>query len=238
MIYKESVRPRISDFDRNGAFTNEAILQVLETAGSHHSDLAGDNLISSSLQGRAWIIMEWRVRVTRRPASRDTLNIATWTWGRLPSALVWRDFMVTDQDGGELFRAEAALALLDTARGRLTRIITELIEAYQPEGESVFEDVLPKPRFPDGSLRETAVPLRGSDMDFNGHIHNARYIELAAQAFPPDEVPPDSVSDIRIVYSGGIKEGESVTAKYARRDGAHCVALTSGGAVKAVIQMK
>ena len=238
MIYRETVRPRISDFDRDGAFTNEAILQVLETAGGHHSDLAGDNLIDSSLQGRAWIIMEWRVSVTKRPSSCDTLNISTWTWGRLPSALVWRDFMVTDQGGKELFRAEAVLALLDTEKGRLIRITPELIEAYGPEGESVFAAALPKPRFPDETQAETQVPLRGGDMDFNGHIHNARYIGLAAQAFPAGAAPANSLSEIRIVYSGGIREGENVTARYAGSDATHYVTICADGAVRATVEMK
>ncbi len=38
MFFQEEVKTRISDFDRSGSFAYEAILQLLETAGSHHSD--------------------------------------------------------------------------------------------------------------------------------------------------------------------------------------------------------
>ena len=76
------------------------------------------------------------------------------------------------------------------------------------------------------------------DMDFNGHIHNARYIGLAAQGFPAGTVSPNSLSEIRIVYSGGIREGENVTARYACLDATHYVTLCADGAVRATVAME
>jgi len=48
MFYKGNYQPRISDYDRNGKLSYEAILQILESAGSRHSDSAGDSVIEGS----------------------------------------------------------------------------------------------------------------------------------------------------------------------------------------------
>ena len=56
MIYSETVRPRLSDFSRNGRLSCEAVLEILETAGSHHSDFAQDSLIRDPGSSAVWIL--------------------------------------------------------------------------------------------------------------------------------------------------------------------------------------
>ena len=99
MYYKEIYQPRISDYDRNGKLSYEAILQILETAGSHHSDTVGDSVIEGSQSGIAWILTEWRVQVLRRTDSKEKLQITTWVRGKAPASAVNRDFLLTDETG-------------------------------------------------------------------------------------------------------------------------------------------
>ena len=44
MFFKEVYKPRISDYDRNGKLSYEAILQILENVASNHSASAGDSV--------------------------------------------------------------------------------------------------------------------------------------------------------------------------------------------------
>ena len=126
MYYKEIYQPRISDYDRNGKLYYESILQILETAGSHHSDTVGDSVIEGSQSGIAWILTEWRVQVLRRTDSKEKLQITTWVRGKAPASAVYRDFLLTDENGTEVIRAEAKFALFDLTTSRLTRISEEL----------------------------------------------------------------------------------------------------------------
>lgn len=122
MYYKEIYQPRISDYDRNGKLSYEAILQILETAGSHHSDTVGDSVIEGTQSGISWILTEWRVQIKRRTDSKEELHITTWVRGKAPASTVFRDFILTDGNGDEVIRAEAKFALLDLANSKLTRI--------------------------------------------------------------------------------------------------------------------
>lgn len=213
MFYNEIYQPRISDYDRNGKLSYEAILQILETAGSHHSDTVGDSVIEGSQSGIAWILTEWRVQVLRRTDSKEKLQIATWVRGKAPASTVFRDFILTDENGNEVIRAEAKFALLDLAAGRLTRISEELFASYLPEDKTVFDTAASRLRAPAEFDYEQTITLRKSDIDFNGHVHNTRYMDFALEVLPAEIYKKRNISDIRIVYAKPVKEGSVVTIK-------------------------
>ena len=182
MFYKEIYNPRPSDYNRNGKLSYEAILQLLENAAGNHSANSGDSIADANKNGIAWILTEWRVQILHRPENGESLNITTWVRGKAPASAVYRDFLLTDENGTELIRAEAKFALFDLATSRLTRISEELFGSYQPEDKTVFEDAQ-RLCAPSEYTSETELKLRRSDIDFNGHVHNTRYVDLAMDGF-------------------------------------------------------
>lgn len=213
MFYKETYQPRVSDYDRDGKLSYEAVLQILETAGSHHSDRAGDNVIDGSQNGIAWILTDWRVQIIRRTNSKEELHITTWVRGKAPASTVFRDFILTDDHGNEVIRAEAKFALLDLAAGKLTRISEKLFASYQSEDKSVFDTAATRLRAPAEYDSEQTITLRRSDIDFNGHVHNTRYIDFALEALPSSSYANNNICEFRIVYMKPIKEDSAVTIK-------------------------
>ena len=237
MYYKEIYQPRISDYDRNGKLYYESILQILETAGSHHSDTVGDSVIEGSQSGIAWILTEWRVQVLRRTDSKEKLQITTWVRGKAPASAVYRDFLLTDENGTEVIRAEAKFALFDLTTSRLTRISEELFGSYQPEDKTVFEDVQ-RLRAPSEYTSETELKLRRSDIDFNGHVHNTRYVDLAMEALPNEIFVSDDFTDIHVLYAKPVMERAVVKANYVFKDSAYLVAVYADDVYCAMIEFK
>lgn len=237
MYYKEIYQPRISDYDRNGKLYYESILQILETAGSHHSDTVGDYVIEGSQCGIAWILTEWRVQILRRTDSKEKLQITTWVRGKAPASAVYRDFLLTDETGAEVIRAEAKFALFDLATSRLTRISEELFGSYQPEDKTVFEDAQ-RLRAPSEYTSETELKLRRSDIDFNGHVHNTRYVDLAMEALPNEIFARDDFMDIHILYAKPVMERAVVKAKYVFKDSAYLVAVYADDVYCAWVEFK
>lgn len=237
MFYNEIYIPRVSDFNRNGRLSYEAILQILETSGSHHSDKAKDNVIKGSQHGIAWILVDWRVSVLRRTDSTEQLNITTWVRGKSGSATVYRDFVLTDHRGDEVVRAEAKFCLLDITTGKLTRISEDLMQSYEPENRAIFDDASVHLRAPTEYISEQTVPIRRSDIDFNGHVHNTRYMDYALEAIPQEIYEADAFSSIRIVYSKPIKENYIITVKYTTNPNAHIVAIYAAETLCTLIQL-
>lgn len=238
MFYKDVYIPRVSDFDRKGKLSYEAILQILEAAGSRHSAMANDNVIEESQQGIAWVLVDWRVSILRRVNSTEELNITTWVRGGSGCAIVYRDFVLTDKTGKEVIKAEAKICLLNIDTGKLIRIGDEMMSAYEPEERTVFDSDVPRLRAPIEFMNEHRLFVRRGDIDFNGHVHNTCYIEYALEAIPQDVFDTDAFSNIRIVYSKPIKEKSIVTARYALTETGYFVGIYDGEVLCTLIELK
>lgn len=238
MFYKETYLPRLSEFNRHSNLSYEAILQILEAAGSHHSDIVNDNVVEGNQTGIAWVLIDWRVRILRPIKSAEEINITTWVRGKSGSITVCRDFIVTDKSGAEVILAEAKLGLINVATGKLTRISDDLKAAYQSEDRIVFEDEAPRLRAPNAFLSEQVLSVRRSDIDFNGHVHNTRYLDYALEAIPQDIFDTDAFTGIRIVYSKPVKEDDTITAKYALTESGHFVGIYASDMLCTLIELK
>ncbi len=237
MFYKELYRPRMADYDRNGKLSYEAILHIFEGVGSHHSDIADDNIMDGSKEGLAWILADWRVEIINRPDNKDEMEITTWIRAQQPTFNVFREFTATDKHGRVMVKGEAKLVLLDVASGSLLRISDELFNAYGVEDKPVFDA-------PTGKLREAKIyteekrfKLRRSDIDFNGHVHNTKYLDYALEALPEEVYSKNSIKEFRIVYKKSVKEGAEVTLKYAF-DGTHKVGIYTEDGLCTLIEIK
>lgn len=237
MFYRENYRPRMADCDRDGKLAYEAALHVLEGVGSHHSDLADDNVMDGSKGGIAWILAEWRVEILNRPDDKDEMEITTWIRAQAPTFNVFREFTATDKNGRIMIKGEAKLVLLDVASGTLLRISDELFKAYDIEDKAVFEKALGKMREVKNYEYEKPLSMRRSDIDFNGHVHNTRYLDYALEAIPKDAYLLNDIKEFRIAYRKPVQEGMELIVKYAF-DGAHKVGVYGNGELCTLIEMK
>lgn len=214
MFFTEKFSPRMSDFDRNGRLSFEAVLQMVETAGSNHSNAVNDNVIEGSRRGNAWIVAEWRGEILREPENACGLKNTTWIRKTPSLATVWRDFEVTDNSGEVYIRAEAKSCIVNTETRRLTRISDELMNAYLPEEKRAFEEDEKKLRAPKELRGETPVFVRESDIDFNGHVHNTRYMSYFLEVLPKER----RFNSFRIAYLKSVTKEDRVTVGLTETD--------------------
>jgi len=240
MFYTESIYPRVADCDRKGFMSYEAVMQILENAGSHHSDLVNDPLIAGSRTGTAWIVTEWRARVLRCPESTEKLTVSTWITSASGSLILYRDFEVTDESGEVIVCAEAKLCRVDLTAMHPVRIPDELLAVYEPEEKQAFTEKAPHLRAPKEYSSEMPMPaLRRGDIDINGHLHNTRYLTLALDILPEEVFArgSEAFSGFRIQYSQGILEGDVVTVKYAEAEDAYRAGFYRDGKLCTLIEL-
>lgn len=237
MFYKEICKPRPSDYNRNGKLSYEAILQILENVAGNHSANSGDSIADANKNGIAWILTEWRVQIVHRPENGESLNITTWVRGKAPAIAVYRDFLLTDENGTEVIRAEAKFALFDLSTSKLTRISEELLRSYQPESKTVFEDSQ-RLRVPSEFTSETELKLRRRDIDFNGHVHNTRYVDLAMETIPKELYSDDRFTEFHIMYHKPVLEDSVVKAQYHTDGLSHLVTIYADNARCALVELK
>lgn len=203
MFYTEAAALRPGDYNAQRRLSPSAVLTLLELAGAHHSESVKDGLVTD---GVAWILSQWRVEIRRRPQFGEPVSITTWTRPKTRTAFVYREFLASAPDGTEYFRARAKLTRFDLNAHRLARIDDALYAAYGPEEKSVFDGELPRLHETAHYDREFDLPLRRSDMDYNGHVHNTRYLDFALDTLSEADYRRDAISGIRILYHAPLTE--------------------------------
>ena len=237
MFYSEMYQPGVADFDCGGKLGYEAILRILENTASRHSDHAGDDVVADSKNGITWVLTDWRIRILRRTDSKAPLRVTTWVRDNAPTGRISRGYTLADENGTELVLAESRLALFDLRAEKIIRIDQTRFRSYRPEVRGVFAAAAPRLRAPAAFDGEKTLPLRRSDIDFNGHVHNTRYLDFALEALP-DAARRDAFTDIRMVYPKAVKDVDAVTLKYTATEHGWFVCVYSADTLCTLIRLE
>lgn len=79
MIYKEKFKIGLKDVWKGEEVSNIAILEYLENIAAYHSDSVGYGIKTSDITHLNWLLLDWRVKVIKRPKYGQELNIHTWS---------------------------------------------------------------------------------------------------------------------------------------------------------------
>lgn len=203
--------------DRFGNLKPSALLFLAqEAAGGHCKALSLD---WDTLAGRGlfWAIIRHRVQVTRLPRSGQTIRLETWP---MPTTRVAypRSVVAYDEQGRELFRSISLWVLMDSEK-----------RAMVLPGRSGVEVA--------GILRGTELPSPPSlapltlacrvqrrvcftDLDCNGHMNNARYLDWVADLLPSDFHAAHPIRDMTLGYVAEAREGDVLEVSWqAQADG-------------------
>lgn len=235
MYFTETYEPRLSDYNAAGNLSFEAMLQILENVGRHHTMMVYDKVADG---GVAWVLVDWRIEISRRPKQFQKLHIKTWVHGKAPASTAYRDFIIADDKDRELMRASAKFALVDIKARKMTRISAELFNSYGPEKETAFSVDASRLQPPDAFDAAQPILLRRSDIDYNGHVHNTRYIDFLLDALPEEAFKADDFTHLRIVYRVAVEPNSNAEIKRAEMDGGYIFCVYANGQLCTMIELR
>lgn len=228
MILENEYTVKLSEIGKGNKATNKAILSYLEDIGGLHSNQAGTGIYDIPTTHLTWVLLEWKLKIIKRPKYLEKVKIKTWSKDAI-KFYTYRDFEIYDEQGNIIAIASSKWVLLDIEKGKIIKILPEIIGKYEPElTKSVFEnDAFEKIKEPNEYQYEKEYTVRRADIDVNNHMHNLNYIELANEALPEEVYRGALFNDVRITYKKEIKLGETVKCKYAFENDKHIVAVKS-----------
>lgn len=235
MIFTLPVHTRVEDFDQRGLLAPPALLSIFENTASRHAELVGYSVMKESLCcGMAWVVTNWRIQVLRAPSYEENFSASTWL--RNGPRQATREMLLKSESGELLARGQAKLCMVDRSTSTPQLPSPERMAAYQPEDAAAFPDRLPRLRPPTSYTDEQPVLLRRSDMDYNDHLHNTAYLNLALDAAPQD-ILSQGVRSIRISYRSPLRRGDPLVLKSTRQDGGWLVSFVRENEVCAVVAL-
>lgn len=239
MIFKQTYHIGLEDIGLNGKTTNHAILAIMEDVACLHSATVGYGVMDVEKSGIAWILLNWHVKIIKRPEYRETVVCHTWSRGadKLYSC---RDFELYNEAGELLAIGTSRWIMMSLEKRRPVRIDANMVSIYKPESDRhVFEDDIKDITAVSNTDFTMDYRIMRRDMDVNGHMHNLSYLEGAYEVLPIDIYRTVEFNEIQISYKKEIREGDKVQASYKAISEDCCQVVFSGErGINAVVQLE
>lgn len=202
--------------DRFGRLKSSSILYfVQEAAGRHWQHIEGE---TNQHCGLYWVIIRHRVQVTRLPRKGETVRLETWP---MPTTRVAypRSVVAYDERGGELFRSISLWVLMDP----------ETRAMVLPDKSGVLVkgilrgNELPSPRSlaPASLGAQVERTVRFTDLDVNGHMNNARYLDWLADLLPGSFHQEHTIQDMTLGYMAEALEDDRLLQQWQMDENGH-----------------
>ncbi len=216
----------ITDIGLNNNATNIAILKFLEEIGCMHSDIVGLGINNIKDTNKSWIIMDWKLKLFKRPKYADKINIKTWARPSLKNQFcTYRDYELY-LNNEKIAVATSKWVLFDWKTMKISKITEEINLNYKFEEESVFEEKeLEKLKEPNVFEYTQKYQIKRSDIDINKHMHNLNYLKLAYEVLPENVFFNEELPNVRIMYKHQILLNDEVNCSYVKQENKHIISI-------------
>ncbi|MDA8220214.1 acyl-ACP thioesterase domain-containing protein [Desulfosporosinus sp.] len=191
------------------------ILHYLEDAAISHSEAVGQGFKRLRFKKQAWILNKWQLEMERYPVLGEKVTIETWSAG-FERFYGTRDFLIIDKDQKIIGRATSLWIFYNTESKRPSRIPPDFEDAYGVDSLRAIKESLEDPTIGEGEQEEgneQIFAVRRSDIDTNGHVNNANYLQWMLEVVPEDIYQNNHLTALEITYKKATTYGTSICSK-------------------------
>ena len=209
-VYKKKYRVELSDVDFSKVLRLSTLFNYFQDISSEAVEELGIGIERLEREfGVAWILLRIRTDITRTPAWGEEITIETWheESGKVEFE---RDYIVRDSEGNIIASAVSTWVIVDIKTREIRK--TELLSFDYPKHikERAIECRLGRLR-PFGQREVVYKKAIGySDIDFNGHINNSKYIDYAMDCFSVENHMNYGVKSMEINYINEALPGDII----------------------------
>lgn len=205
-MYSFESRIRYSETGADGRLTPEKLIDYFQDCSTFQSEDIGAGVEKIRSRSLAWMIVYWRVEISRMPALGEYIRIGTMPY-EMKGSIGLRNFMMETADGERLASANSVWSLIDTKTMHPMRIPADIVEKYQLEDRLPMHYDSRKIRIPDLPGEEKLpVVVKEYHLDSNRHMNNGQYVRIAMGYLPPET----EISVLRIDYRRQARLGDRI----------------------------
>lgn len=190
-----------------GRLRPSALLSIAQEVSACHCRALSLGAEALAQRHLMWAIVRNRVQITRLPLAGEEITVETWPLPTTRAAFP-RSVVAYDEKGNELFRCLCLWVLMNTdTRAMILPGKSGISVAGSVRGGELAmpDSLLP---VPGGS--QTLRTVRFSDLDRNGHMNNARWLDWLADLLPAAFHGSHGVCAMTLCYRSEAREGEAL----------------------------
>ncbi len=198
------------DSDQDGYIRPEALLTYMGETSTFHSDSLKVGMAQLREHNYAWMLNRWRARFINYPRVKDKIIIETWSSG-IDRFYATREFVIYNEEADVLVKGTTQWVFIDTVKMRPIRIPQELGAIYQGDDEKILHDFYDfREEFQTNEGFDFHV--RKSDIDYNNHVNNVKYLSWMIEAIPPEVDSLNKLYELDIFFKKETKLGSLINS--------------------------
>lgn len=180
-IYRRDFKVPASDVNMDRTMNLSALFTCLQNAAIAHTEALGAGREKTLDRGLFWVVIMQEAHISRMPVYDEELTLLSWP-GATMHMLFPRFWQISDRTGSCLVKASSLWGLMGSDSRSL--VFPETYDIHVEDMSKGRDIALPMriKKRDASSLGTFTVPF--SYTDLNGHMNNARYLDLAADRMP------------------------------------------------------
>jgi acyl-ACP thioesterase len=218
-IWTETCTVRFSAVDRSKQMTLDAALNFFQEAAINHAENLGVGQEALARSGQAWILSRMSIEIVRRPAYGETITIRSWPRGG-EKLFALRDYDIRDDRDIPVVRARSGWLIIDLEKRRPLRPQAVMDTLPLNDGQNALVTAPVGLAEQQGLQKANERRAVYTDIDFNGHVNNVRYIQWIQDILDPELLENAKRMRLDINYLNEILPGELTDIWQARQENA------------------
>ena len=207
-VFKKNFHIPASGADRFDRLRLSQILDYLQEVAGDHSALLGTSRDILKEKQLFWAVLRHRVQITRLPRAGEDITVETWPMPTTRTAFP-RSTVAYDADGEELFRSVSLWVLMDQEQRAM---VLPGKSGVNVDGLLMGNELaIPGSMATRTLANRECRAVRFSDLDWNGHMNNCRYLDWVTDTLPSPFHSAHSAKEFSVCYLSEAKEGENLT---------------------------
>ncbi|MDR0643309.1 MAG: acyl-ACP thioesterase [Treponema sp.] len=173
-----------TDVDPSDRLKLSAVCDYFQEAAINHAEKLGMGRSAMAQTGEVWMLSRLNVLMERRPKYRETITVRSWPRGS-EKLFAIRDYDILDENGKPIVRGRSGWLIVDIEKHRPLRPQEKVTKLPLNAGLDALP-LLTNIGLRDGlKLAGERTPFY-SDIDYNGHVNNSRYVQWIQDITEPD----------------------------------------------------
>lgn len=209
-IFTDYYTLEMRDVDFNRDLKLSALFSLMQEAAISGSNALGIGVETiQTVHNVTWVLLKINVIINRMPKLHERLKIETWL--QEPKALLFdRDFLIFDEKDEIIVQATSIWGIIDLSTRMIKRSRT--IAINYPNVRTKRAHYIPFQIIK--AEREIELAYRRvigySDIDFNGHLNNSKYIEFIMDCFTVENHKQYEVAEIEVHFINELLPGDNI----------------------------
>ena len=219
-MYTFDGRIRYSETDSEGNLTILSLLNYFQDCSTFQSEDAGIGVRYCLDKDLIWVLNSWQIVPIRLPKLGEKVTIGTIPY-EFQRFVGNRNFVMLDQEGNYLAKANSVWSLINYKTGRFVRPDDAMMRGYPVEERIEMDYAERKIKVPEGGEVKGEIVILPHHLDANHHVNNGQYVAMALEFLPQDA----KVRQMRAEYKKQAFLGETLYPYVVTTEGCMIVAL-------------